>query len=259
MHPSPLLVTPTKSNLHRKLMKLEENPLGMSTDDIDKAKSISVQIHYNQLESHYERNAGNRSDATPKTGQFLSMVSNMIDVSKDGTFATNLHELMASLGHRYTGIASEVKRDKVKQTLSEVKASRTLVGGNLSKSCKCTDHMIPPETAARKCDWTGVEKEFFQSLESMYRLWTPNEKALVTPCLLGHCQVSERRCSGVDLDGANYEGPVCYQIAREHTCGKDTMTRSDFLGSKGRKGLHPFLRLKVKKALLANPSMRPRE
>jgi hypothetical protein len=92
----------------------------------------------------------------------------MIDVSKDGAIATNLHESMASLGHRYTVITGEVKRDKVKQTLGEVKASLTLFGGNLSKSCKGADHMIPPETATRKCDWTGVEKEVFQSLESMY-------------------------------------------------------------------------------------------
>jgi hypothetical protein len=276
MHPSPLLVTPKKSDLRGKLMKLEENPLGMSTDDINKAKSNAVQIHHNQLESHYKRNTGNRSDATPKTGQFMSMVSNMIDVSKDGAVATNLHESMASLGHRYTGIASEVKRDKVKQTLGTVEASRTLVGANRSKSCIGADHMIPPEKAKRQCDWTGVEKEVFQSLESMYILWTPNEKSLVTRCLFGDCRVSERRCShdtqcqhksrffyylpgGVDLDDADYEGPVCYQIAREHTCGKDTMTWSDFLGSKGRIGLHPFLRLKVKKALLANPSLRPRE
>jgi hypothetical protein len=137
--------------------------------------------------------------------------------------------------------------------------------------------MIPPETATRKCDWTGGGKEVFQSLESMYRLWTPNEKALVTRCLLGDSRVSERRYShdtqcqhksrffnylhgGVDLDDADYEVSVCYQIAREHTWGKNTMTWSDFLGSKGRKGLHPFLRLKVKKALLANPSLRrPRE
>jgi hypothetical protein len=177
--------------------------------------------------------------------------------------------------HHYAGIAGEVKRDKVKQTLDEVKASRTLFGGNLSKSCKGADHMIPPETATRKCDWTGVEKEVFQSLESMYRLWTPNnKKALVTRCLLGDCQVSERRrshnkqcqhksrfliiCLVFDLDDADYEGPVCYQIAREHTCRKDKMTWSDFLGSKVRKGLHPFLRLRVKKALLANPSLRPR-
>jgi hypothetical protein len=212
-------------------MKLKENPLGMLTDDINKAKSDAVEIHHNRLESHYERNTGNISDVTPKTGQFMSMVSDMIDVSKDGAVATNLHESMASLGHHYAGIASEVKRDKVKQTLDQVKASRTLFGGNLSNSCKGTDHMIPPETATRKCDWTGVEKEVFQSLESMYQLWTPNEKSLVTRCLFGDCRVSERRCShnkhqcqhksrffnylpgGVDLDDADYEGPVCYQIA----------------------------------------------
>jgi hypothetical protein len=63
-------------------MKLEENPLGILTDDIDKAKSNSVQIHHNRLESHYERNTGNISDVTPKTGQFMSMVSDMIDFSK---------------------------------------------------------------------------------------------------------------------------------------------------------------------------------
>jgi hypothetical protein len=75
LHTSPLLVTPKKSDLGGKLMKLEDNPLGMSTDDIDKVKSDAVQIHHNQLESHYERkNTGNRSDATPKTGQFMSMV-----------------------------------------------------------------------------------------------------------------------------------------------------------------------------------------
>jgi myosin-crossreactive antigen len=92
MHdPSPLLETPKKSDLRGELMKLEENPLGMSTDDFDRAKSNAVQIHYNRLESHYERNTGNRSDVTPKTGQFMSMVSDMIDVSKDGAVATNLH------------------------------------------------------------------------------------------------------------------------------------------------------------------------
>jgi hypothetical protein len=135
-----------------------------------------------------------------------------------------------------------------------------------------------------KCEWTHTDKEILPSLEFMWRRWTPNKEASFVHHI-GYCCIHERSCSlekvckyksryfdyipdppcgngSADVekvDYVEYDGPVCCQAVRKHSCGKNNMTWSEVLGAKKRKGLHPFLKLKVKKALLANPSLRPRE
>jgi hypothetical protein len=93
-----------------------------------------------------------------RTGQFMSIVSNMVDVSKEGVIVTNLHESMSSLGHPYAGMEPPLK---VQQATSGKKIStgRNLIDVAPTASVKenfAACMPLPPDKY--KCEWTPTDK-----------------------------------------------------------------------------------------------------
>jgi hypothetical protein len=160
------LETPKKGDLRGKLMKLDKSPLGLSTDNIGKAKSSAVQIHYSALENHYKMDISKRSAATPRTGQFMNIVSDMVNVSKEGAVATNLHESLSCLGHRYAGMEPPLK---VQATVGEeFSTGRNLFDIAPTASVEENFAACMPLPDKYKCEWTHTDKEILPSLEFMW-------------------------------------------------------------------------------------------
>jgi hypothetical protein len=160
------LETPKKGDLRGKLMTLDENPLGLSTDDIGEAKSNAVQIHNSALENHYKTDISKRSDVIPRTGQFMNIVSNIVNVSKEGAVATNLHESMSCLGHRYAGMEPPLK---VQATVGEkFSTGRNLFDVAPTASVEENFAARMPLSDKYKNEWTHTDKEILPSLEFMW-------------------------------------------------------------------------------------------